>query len=79
MKNPNKGDVLYIWFLLIVALGTCAFFKWWFWSITNEGFWYHYTELVFKGLGIIALTAYLIFAGIQTVKYIRSHKSKEVK
>lgn len=76
MKNPDKGDVFYIWFLLIVILGAFAFFKWWFWSITNEGFWYYYTEPVFKGLGIIALVAYLIFAGIQTVKYLRTRRRK---
>ena len=76
MKSPEKGDVIHTWVLLIAILSVWAFIKWYFWSITNYGFWYYYTEPVFKGIGIIVLCTYTICAMIQTVKYFKARRGK---
>ena len=80
MKRLNKSQVKSLWTSILMILGCIGWWelcKWYFISLNNYGFWYYYSKPIFGGLGAIALVAYIIYASIQTVRYIRSRKSHE--
>lgn len=80
MKKPDKNKVKSLWttiLIILCSMGWWELCKWYFISVNNHGFWYYYSKPISRGLAAIALIVCIIYATIQTVRYIRSSKSHE--